>query len=85
MREVLGEHGHLAARSPSAACAAKPTEVGEAARQANHDKTIVNKGRLYVAGYPRRGEGCGEPLNDLSDNRIFFKEGSNFGQETPPV
>jgi hypothetical protein len=35
-------------------------------------------------GYPRRGEGCGEPLNDLSDSRIFFKEGSNFIQKTPP-
>jgi hypothetical protein len=55
----------------------KPTEVGEAAKWANRDKTLVGKGRLHIAGYPRRGEGCGEPLNDLSDNGIFFKEGSN--------
>src|SRR5208282_5709160 len=33
-----------------------------------------------LLSYPRRREGCGEPLNDLSDNGIFFKEGSNFVQ-----
>ena len=56
----------------------KPTEVGEAAKRANHEKNIVSKGRMHIAGYPHRGEGCGEPLNDLSDSRIFFKEDSNF-------
>ena len=58
----------------------KPTEVGEAAKLPNRDKTLVNKGRLDIRGYPRRGEGCGEPL----DFGISLKDRSNFVQETPP-
>ena len=63
MREVLGEHGLLAARSPSAASAEKPTEVGDGARRQNSDKALRAKddfkseplpmwGRVW--GYPRR-------------------------------
>ena len=61
--EVLGEHGHLAARSPSAACAAKPTEVGGGVRRAKAQKSLQPKddsktmplpmwGRVW--GYPKR-------------------------------
>jgi hypothetical protein len=40
MREVFGERG---LNTSTAARAIKPTEVGDAAKQANHDKTLVNK------------------------------------------
>ena len=53
----------------------KPTEVGEATKEANRDKILVTKGRLSIAGYPHRGEGCGDTLND----GILMKKGSNFG------
>ena len=59
----------------------KPTEVGEASKPLNCDKTQVNKGRFNIAGYPRRGEGRGEPLKF----GILVKDSSNFVQETPPV
>jgi len=57
MREVFGEHG---VHDNSAVRANKPTEVGDAARQLNHDKTIVNKGRINTSGCPRCGDRCGD-------------------------
>ena len=57
MREVFGEHG---VHDNRAVRAIKPTEVGDAARQPNHDKAIVNTGRRDTAGCPRRGDRCGD-------------------------
>ena len=64
--------------------AIKPTEVGDAAQPLNHDKTQVNKGRFQIAGYPRRGDRCGDRVKGSipvasSHGRIglTLKEGSS--------
>ena len=76
-REVFGEHGLTprAARSPRER--EIPTDVGDARSGANTDKTIVNKGRFQITGYPHRGEGCGDTLNRAMQGALSLKKGSS--------
>jgi hypothetical protein len=53
--------------------------------KAKSDKILVNKGRFEISTPSSCVEGCVETLTGVSDSRIFLKEGSNFGQKTPPV
>jgi len=79
MREVFGERGfHL----QPAARAIKPTEVGDAATQLNHDKTLVNKGRIQMRGYPHRGDRCGDRVTMPSRRALSLKKGSSPVQGT---
>jgi hypothetical protein len=71
MREVFGEHG---VHHNSAVRAIKPTEVGDAARQPNHDKTPVNKGRHDTTGYPRRGDRCGDRVTAQDFHRRISEQ-----------
>ena len=61
MREVFGERdqAHI-----TAARAIKPTEVGGVAKERNHDKESANKGWFPIRGCPRRGDGCGDRVNE---------------------
>ena len=56
MREVFGERG---TPNAGAARAIKPTEVGDAATQANHDKTKQTKDGAAPEGVPTVGTGAG--------------------------
>ena len=84
MREVFGERGtptHGAAR------AIKPTEVGDAARQLNRDKTLVNKGRGDTRGCPHRGDRRGDRVNEPLQRALSEKKGSSRLVKThhPPL
>src|SRR5713226_1395430 len=82
MREVFGERGFH--NISPAARAIKPTEVGDAARRPNHDKTLVNTKRSRMRGCPRCGDRCGDTLNGSIpiasrhlDGRIVLEESSS--------
>lgn len=48
----------------------KPTEVGDAAKRAEPDKTHVGQGRDATGTRPRCGEGCGEGKNLKDKSRV---------------
>src|ERR1700720_2995002 len=79
MREVFGERG---APTISAARAIKPTEVGDAAKRPNHDKTLVNKGRLNITPCPHRGDRGGDRVKTHSQRALSLKKGSSRTIET---
>ena len=78
MREVFGERGNP---YDSAARAIKPTEVGDAAKRPNHDKTQVNTARRDISGCPRRGGRCGDRVQGsipiASRRELSLKKGSS--------
>ena len=77
-------------------CGAKPTEVGDAAEGADPTQLVERSRESGAAGLPLCGEGGGDTQNGrgfvkdssipaTSTVRVFSEEGSNFGQDTPPV
>jgi hypothetical protein len=70
MSEVFGRARAIARAQPASRMSGK---------RSNNDKSPVNNGRLRFAGYPCRGEGCGEGYRDTLHDRIILKERSNFG------
>ena len=81
MREVFGERGN---QNVQAARADKPTEVGDAARGRNPDKTQMNKGRISFRGCPRRGDRCGDRVKcALTTSFVLEKRFERTHKETP--
>ena len=85
MREVFGERGihHV-----QAARAIKPTEVGDAVKRQNPDKTQMNRGRFQIRGYPGRGDRCGDTRKgvdlDFVKDRFAAKIGLQMVHQPAP-
>ncbi len=73
---MSAEGGFWRARHPTiygAARAIKPTEIGDAAKQANRDKTLMKQGRRDATGCPRRGDRCGDRVNGGKNEVIVLE------------
>ena len=76
----FGQHSHLAALSRQRHARQNRPKLGMGRNTQRHkspsNQRTVQKQFLSP---------CGDTLSGVSDSRIFFKEGSNLVQETPPV
>ena len=82
---VSDEGGFWRARQPaiySAARAIKPTEVGGVAKERNHDKMAVNKGRFKIKGCPRRGDRCGDRVKRLTARLVLERNFEQYSEST---